>query len=188
MRSFVLVLALVAPAAADPQLDPNAATWFGVDAEMMPSGSLSRTAGFGQIGEASAGTAYALGAMLEQRVTSAVGVAFAPRVIWDIAPADGVTSASSSSAAPTGKQIDLRLKISYGTQLGRRSRFFVYAAPGYAYGFEPSGTSTLNPSGAIAGGGAGIHYAIGPRSVLTIDVGYQRGFHGSSTRACDIRH
>ena len=189
MRSLLLVLVLAAPVAADPSLDPNATTWLGADVEMLPSGSLDRTAGFGQVAHASAETAYALGAMIEERVTSAVGIAFAPRIIWDIAPAgsDAVTSASSSSAAPTGKQIDLRVRASYGVPLGTRSRFYVYAAPGYAYGFEPSGSSTLNPHGAIAGGGAGIHYAIGPRSVLTIDVGYQWGFQGYSDRNGDIR-
>ena len=186
MRSLLLVVVVATPALADPVLDPHATTWFGADLEVLPSGNLSRTAGFGQISEASAGTAYALGGLIEHRVSDALAIGFAPRVIWDIAPAsDAVTSASSSSQPPTGKQIDLRLRAAYGTMISPRTRVYVYAAPGYAYGFEPS--NDQHPAGAIAGGGLGVHYGIREHTVLTIDVGYQWGFQHYTDRTGDIR-
>ena len=176
MRCLAVLVALSAPAFADPAFDPNARTWLGADLEMLPEGSLHQTAGFGQVSDAPAATAYALGFLLEQRVSDAVGIAFAPRVLWDIGPADAVSSASSQASAPTGKQLDLRLRVAYGTDLSPRTRFFVFASPGYAIGFEPSGVNTLHPHGAIAGAGAGVYYALDKRLALTIDVGYQWGF------------
>jgi hypothetical protein len=176
MRWIVLALMLAAdPALADPGFDPTTRTWLGADLEVLPSGSLHQTAGIGQASDASAQTAYALGGVLERRIGSVLAFAFTPRVLWNIGPADAVSGASGQSA-PTGTQIDLRARGSIGTMLTPATRLFAYVAPGYAIGFQPNGTDSLHPHGAIAGGGVGLQYALGPNFALVIDLGYQAGY------------
>ena len=177
-----LVLITATAASADPGFDPQAHTWYGADFEVLPAGSLHQTAGFGQVADASADTAYALGAIIEQRAGSLLSFAFAPRLLWNIGPADAVTSASQGSSSPTGKELDLRARIAAAAPLGDRTRVFVYLAPGYSLGFESvaGSTSEVHPHGAIAGAGLGVAYALDRRMALTIDLGYQRGYQGYS--------
>jgi hypothetical protein len=176
-RLTVLMLLVAAPAAADPGFDRTTRTWLGADLEVLPSGNLHQTASFGQPSDAAAQTAYALGGSIEQRVGNWLAFAFAPRLLWDIGPADAVSGASGQSA-PTGKQLDLRVRVAIGSAITPATRVFAYVAPGYSIGFQPSGTDTLHPRGAIAGAGVGLAYALGPRFALVLDLGYQVGYQG----------
>jgi hypothetical protein len=178
MRAVLVAITLCAtPAAADPDFDPGARTWLGADLELLPSGSLHQTASFGQPSDASAQTAYALGGTLEQRIGDLFAIGFAPRLLWNIGPADALTGASGQSA-PTGKQLDLRARVAVGTDLSPATRVFAYVAPGYSIGFQPSGADTVHPHGVIAGGGVGVMHALGPTFALVVDIGYQMGFQG----------
>jgi hypothetical protein len=173
LRVAACILIGIGPAAADPAFDPAATTWFGADLEVLPHGSLSTSTG--PRTDASAATAYALGGTLEYLANRWLSVAFMPRYLIDIGPADAVSGASGQSA-PTGSELDLRARIAVRTEPSSRLRVYAYAAPGFAIGFEPSGVMTLHPHGAIIGVGAGAAYATSDRSALTFDLGYQWGF------------
>jgi hypothetical protein len=151
------------------------ATWVGVDLEVLPQGTLQQTTAVGTNGvtTAAASTAYALGGSVEHRVGDWLSIGFAPRLLWNIGPADAVSSASSSPA--TGDELDLRMRIAADTRVGRW-RLFAFLAPGYAFGFEPMGSTTQHPDGAIAGVGAGFNYARSSTFVWTGELGYQWGF------------
>ena len=168
------MLAGVGPAAADPAFDPTATTWLGGDLEVLPSGKLKNT-GQTATTSASAQTAYALGGTLEYLANGWLSVAFMPRYLIDIGPADAISGASGMSP-PTGSELDLRARVAARAEPSRRLRLYAYAAPGFAVGFEPSGAETLHPHGAILGVGAGAAYATNDRSALTVDIGYQWGF------------
>ena len=167
------MLVAVGPAAASPEFDPTATTWLGGDLEILPHGSLKTSTGVRT--EASAMTAYALGGTLEYFASSWLSVAFQPRYLIDIGPADAVSGASAASP-PTGSELDLRMRVAARAEPTPRLRVYAYASPGFAIGFEPSGVMTLHPHGAIVGVGGGAAYATNMRSALTIDIGYQWGF------------
>jgi hypothetical protein len=166
-------LVFVGTASAEPTFDPAATTWLGADLEILPHGSLKTSSG--PTTNASAATAYALGGTLEYLANPWLSVAFMPRYLIDIGPADAVSGASGQSA-PTGSELDLRMRVAVRTEPTPRLRLYGYASPGFAYGFEPSGVMTLHPHGAIIGIGGGAAYATSMRSALTFDIGYQWGF------------
>ena len=167
---FVGLVALALPARADEQ--SSSTTYVGAELALMPSGTF--TSDFANVRlDSDADTAYAVGFFVEDRITPLISVGFAPRMVVNVAP--------SNSDRETGQQLDLRAKLGVGKEVLPRLRVFGNFYPGYSIGFPPSDSMiTTHPHGFILGLGGGVGFALGKRSELSVELGYQWGFQGGS--------
>jgi hypothetical protein len=163
------VLAIAAPARAD---DDGRGTWVGAEIAVLPNGTLTSKF-LGVEIDSDTETAYGVGFFVENHLTDLVSIGISPRMLVNVV--------QTGTGHDSGQQLDLRARVAVGKEVVPKVRLYGTAMPGYSIGFPPSDTMiTSHPSGFIFGIGGGAAVALGHRSVLSFELGYQWGFQSGS--------
>jgi hypothetical protein len=117
-------------------------------------------------------TAYALNAVIEYQLGDVFAVGVMPRYVF------GVIASGASGDSDTA--LDLRVRVSAGTNVAPRARVYGFGAVGYSIIYPPSTAMSANATGLTVTGGAGASYAVNPRMRAFAEIGYEYGFQSVS--------
>jgi hypothetical protein len=123
--------------------------------------------------------AFGIAGHIGYAITPNFSVGFAPRFILGIKPED-VDDADSAT------QLDLAVRLTGKFPVAPKVELFGYLAPGYSLVFfEDLPDDVSQPGGLVIGGAAGAAFKVTPTLAITGELGYTKGFQGTSLDAGD---
>src|SRR3954466_12425441 len=162
----VSILVVCAQADAEPELSPPGALRLGPQLDLMPSGTVDIKVGPNEA-SGDLDSAIGIGGVADYSITELVAVGLAPRFVVPV----HLTGSDTS-----GRQLDLRARVTVGGRTSPRLRIHGIVTVGYSAVFHlfaiDNGTSMeyRTTKGLVLGFGGGIEYAIGPRLTLTAEL------------------
>lgn len=147
--------------------------------ELLPLGSTTDRQGTTVLTTDSA-VAYGASGMFDYALTPYLSVGVAPRLIFNVTPANAPPQASAD------KELDLRARISGHYAAVSGLEVYAAVAPGYTF-ILSSDNDTTAYKGFALGGAVGVTYELSPRMFIGGEVGYQRAFTRSTSQRA-VRH
>ena len=171
----------VSPAASAPP-PGNGPVTLGVAFSLLPAGTLTTS---------TPTTTTNADADVTGAVAPFVDVPLAPWFAVGVSP-QVVLKVKAPGASQSWTEYDVRARLTLLDPFASDRRLFVRVSPGYSTLSAPSGTwstsssGVSDPAGFVVDFSVGGETAFGPDARLTVDIGYQVGFQGTSVNGYDV--
>jgi hypothetical protein len=182
------VVGVVAPGSARAQAVAVPAAgpkmWVGGQVGVSPIGTLKGESP-GVSLSADTATAFEVGGRFEYQVTPLLSIGIAPAFRFNIKVKDKVKDADESAS-----QLDVPLRIAVGGEVASAIRVYGFATPGYTFLFATKDErgNSYNASGFMIGIGGGVGYRVGPKFMLSGELGYQFRFPSTTVQGVDTSY